>query len=164
MIRDTTKPVIHSSTEAPLWDPNFLLPGRNCFALHSRPCIIIYSRCYLCSSSHSPAILPSSAATSQAAVDWRADVCYYHPSDPFSSASLQPARPIYSRCRLIPEKVGATAQTNHSNAARYTVTCKYVQTTQREDRRRSHKQFVFHPCLGRWTEPRNYFIFPPMSL
>lgn len=52
MIRETTKPVIHLRTKAPLWDSNFLLPGRNCLALHSCPCIIIFyifSRLFLSS-------------------------------------------------------------------------------------------------------------------
>lgn len=42
MIRETTKPAIHLRTKAPLWDSNFLAPGRNCLALYSCPRIIIF--------------------------------------------------------------------------------------------------------------------------
>lgn len=57
-----------------------------------------------------------------------ADTCY-HPSDPCFSASLQLL--VQYRCRLIPEKLSATAQTNHGNTDGYTVTCsKYAQYTQ----------------------------------
>lgn len=93
--------------------------------------VLLYSLCYLCSSSHSTAILPSSTATLQSvATDEQMCVIIIHlipaPQPHYSRL------PIYSRCRFIPEKVSATAQTNHSNTDRYTVTCKYVQSTQRE--------------------------------
>lgn len=131
MIRDTTKPVIHFSTEAPLWDPNFLLPGRNCFALRSCPCIIIFPvlsllfLSFYCNFTQQYRYLASLPRLTSR--------CVLLSSIWSLLLSLTTAaRPIYSRCRLIPEKVSATAQTNHSNAARYTVTCKYVQSTQRE--------------------------------
>lgn len=62
MIRETTKPVIHLRTKAPLWDSNFLLPGRNCLALHSCPCIIvfyIFSLLFLSSAASYPAVRPN---------------------------------------------------------------------------------------------------------
>lgn len=161
MIRETTTAVIHLSTEAPLWDSNFLLLGRNCFALHSCPCIIIFPVL-------SPPWLIQLHFIQQYLAGRRdrlAGVRYYHPSDHSSSASLQQV--VQYRCQFIPEKLSATAQTNHGNTCGYTVTgITYVQYTQQETEARRQRVYVtlglfyISPFLE-MNRAKNFFYFPP---
>lgn len=156
IIRETTKPVIHLRTKAPLWDSNFLLPGRNCLALHSCPSIIIF---YIFSLLFLSSVIQQHDLTCPCLTSRCALLSHY----------LIPAsQPHYNWT----SNIGAdSSQRNSLQQHKQTMAAqhgKYVQYTHQETEFAQINSYVVSvsvsQCSVHTTEPRKYLIFLPMNL